>query len=1184
MGGVVLLTGATGFLGAQVARRLLAQTDHDVVALVRAADRRAAARRLARAWWDWPELAAQVIDAEGGAPDPPGDPRGGVAATAGDGRGGRVLAVAGDLRAPGLGLDPAAWRGLARRVTHIVHTAADLRLTAPLDELRRTNVAGVANLLELARAARRDHGLARLTHVSTAYVAGLRPDEVPEDGLTDRFGFANGYERSKYEGERLVRAARGELPVTVVRPAMIVGDARTGAVRTFNTFYVPLRRYLARRRRLVPVRRGLRVNIVPVDWVADAVVRLTFDPAAEGRTVHLTAPFDSLPTAAELVGLTRRWAAEHLGVRLPRPLFVPLPAAALGELRALVPYLAERRRFRRDHADRLLGRYQPDWRAYLPRLLAYACAHGFMHRCGRTVHEQVLHRLTGRSRPVTYQDLGGTSAVGRDAGEVRAEMLAAAGALRRLGVRPGDRVALVGVNSTRYLTVDVAVGLAGAVGVPLHPTSPPAELDEILAVSGARLLLVGAPDVLARLGELRSRLPVVSFRPGPTPAGVVGWDAFLALGRRGPDGGPHAPLAPVGPDDLATIRYTSGTTGRPKGVAFTHRQLRWMAETLASLLPWPARTRPASYLSFLPMNHVVEGILATYAPYWLPAPVRIAFLDDFRQVREALPKVRPTIFFSVPRLYEKAWAALAAGRLGRRYLHGAHGLERRLEREVLRRALLRRAGLDRCAQLVVGSAPASPDLLARLHDLGIEVHDAYGLTEAPLVTLNRHGRNRIGTVGEPLPETAVRIAPDGEVLVRGPQVTPGYVDAGDGALTPWEGTARWRSDPGQPFRDGWLATGDLGHLTPDGLLVVNGRRKELLKTSYGKYLHPARVEALLRELPGVAEAMVVGEGRPYCVALLWTDTPGGPPAGLDEAMAEVNARLERPQQVRRWRVLPDDLSVERGDLTVNLKLRRTVVAERLREDIAALYDQPSGVHPGGFGGPEQVRVPRSVRGSGGPEQVRVPRSTQAAPAMSLTLRLMEHHVPAVARRAALRALFATTAEAFGAPVPPLAGLSADELLRRYARFTREQAEGALRGGRDLPALQARLEWGARALGSRLRTRLRIRTTQEALVAARVVYRLLDIDFDGTAHGEVTVRHCSFSAFYRPEVCRLVGALDEGLLAGLTGGHRLAFTQRITEGAPVCLARLLPQSTGGPPDPPGDPHLLRSPGPPGDERG
>jgi hypothetical protein len=175
--------------------------------------------------------------------------------------------------------------------------------------------------------------------------------------------------------------------------------------------------------------------------------------------------------------------------------------------------------------------------------------------------------------------------------------------------------------------------------------------------------------------------------------------------------------------------------------------------------------------------------------------------------------------------------------------------------------------------------------------------------------------------------------------------------------------------------------------------------------------------------------------------------------------------------------------------------------------------------------------------------------------MSLALRLLDGHVPAVARRAALRALFATTAAGFGCPVPPLHGLDADALLRRYAEFTRHQAEAALGDGRDLPVLHDRLERRARALGARLRTGLRLHTTEDAMAAARVVYGLLDIDLRGTRDGEITVRRCPFSEVYSADVCRLVGALDSGLLAGLSGADRLEFTQRITEGAPCCLAQL-----------------------------
>jgi predicted ArsR family transcriptional regulator len=175
--------------------------------------------------------------------------------------------------------------------------------------------------------------------------------------------------------------------------------------------------------------------------------------------------------------------------------------------------------------------------------------------------------------------------------------------------------------------------------------------------------------------------------------------------------------------------------------------------------------------------------------------------------------------------------------------------------------------------------------------------------------------------------------------------------------------------------------------------------------------------------------------------------------------------------------------------------------------------------------------------------------------MSLALRLLDGHVPAVVRRAALRALFATTAAGFGCPVTPLDGLDAEALLRRYTQFTRDQAEAALRDGRDLPALHDRLERGAHALGARLRAGLRLRTTEDAMAAARVVYGLLDIDLRGNKRGEITVRRCPFSEVYSAEVCRLVGALDSGLLAGLSGADRLEFTQRITEGAPTCLARL-----------------------------
>jgi long-chain acyl-CoA synthetase len=390
--------------------------------------------------------------------------------------------------------------------------------------------------------------------------------------------------------------------------------------------------------------------------------------------------------------------------------------------------------------------------------------------------------------------------------------------------------------------------------------------------------------------------------------------------------------------DLATLRYTSGTTGRPKGVSFQHQQLRWMGQTMASLLPWQARNRTAHYVSFLPMNHVVEGILATYCPFYVPAAVNIYFLEDLKELQRVLPRARPTIFFSVPRIYERIWEALEGNPLGRRYLRLPGGrlagrLGKRALRALLRRQTLRKAGLDRCAQLISGSAPCGEGLLQNFRELGIEIHNAYGMTEAPLVTLNRLGANRLGTVGAPLPQTEIRVAEDGEVWVRGPQVMAGYFDDQAGGETV------------QPFRDGWLLTGDLGDFSPEGSLVLKGRKKELLKTSYGKYVQPAKVESRLREIPGVAEAMLVGEERPYCVALLWVHAKALDASArqrIDRLVGQVNHGLSHPEQVKRWAVLANDLSVEAGDLTPNLKLKRQAIARRLQAVLEGLY---AGIGP-----------------------------------------------------------------------------------------------------------------------------------------------------------------------------------------------------------------------------------------------
>lgn len=933
----ILLTGATGFLGTQVALNLLRNTDASILTLVRAGDHQAALQRLRREWWDWPELIAAL--------------------------GERVSALSGDICQPNLGLPPQDYQRLAEQVTHIIHTAADVRLFAPIDVLRQVNVTGTRHLLELARAAHQGHGLQRFAHVSTAYVAGARSGPVAEAELTDRYGFSSPYERSKYEAERLVREASEleigpttasplpPLPVSIFRPGMIVGDSHSGAVKAFNTLYYPLRLYMTSRLRIAPARPDLRVDLVPVDYVASAITRLTFDPRAAGLTFHLTASPDKAPRLDEFIHFTRGWARREQHLRLPRPVFLPVPGlgklAALPMLRTLVKHLAGRDAaalpsllayfqkqpvFLRDNTDRLAGPYPHRWQDLLPPLLEYAVRHSFWHRTSRTVHEQILYRLNSRTRPVIFHDLAAAQTdpaqlvqTTRPAVELQAEVLAAARAFRVLGIQPGQRIAILGANSTRYFSSVLACGLAGAVSVPLYPTLPLEELGRLLEDCQARMLLIDAPEVLARLGKLHFTGPVVSIcdpsgaAPGPGAQNVYDWSAFLALGRD-----QSQPLPQVMLDAPAVLFYTSGTTGRPKAVIYRHDQLRWLAEALAALYPWRERNRWGAYLSYLPMSHVVEGILATYSPYYVPAALDIYFLHDFHALPQALKLARPTIFFSVPRFFEKVRAAFLQNRLARFYLRTQAGPLRNLLRPLLRRGLLRKAGLDRARQMLVGSAPTSTELLAFFQELGIPIHNAYGLTEAPLVSVNRLGHNQVDTVGEVLPETSIHFGPDGEVLIAGPQVADGYLEGG--RL--------------HPFPEGWFSTGDLGRLSAEGFLSLHGRKKDILITAYGENILPTAIETRLRAIPGVAEVLLVGDGRPYCAALFWLEEPTCGPqiiTDIQEGVTAINLTLPRPARVRRWAVVRGNLTVANGCLTASMKVKRVLVTERMKALIEALY-------------------------------------------------------------------------------------------------------------------------------------------------------------------------------------------------------------------------------------------------------
>jgi long-chain acyl-CoA synthetase len=908
----VMITGATGFLGTQIIQRLINKTDYEILALVRGEDKLSAMNRLRRAWWEFPDLKSAI--------------------------GQRIHLLNGDITQDQLAIPDDQYEKLAATVTHIIHTAADLHLNAPLEDLRKTNQTGTLNVLQLAHKIHENGNLKRFSHVSTAYVAGRRKGYINEDSLTDELGFLSNYERSKYESELEVKNTK--LPLSIFRPGMIVGDSRSGYIKTFNTFYTPLRLYLTGKQRIIPIKPTEKINIIPVDYVADAVATLTFDQRAEGLTFHLTSPYDCQPTVEELIKFVRKWALDTLDFELPRPIFAPILAYVISKIsnsklisnpqskkkletiNTLAPYFNEDREFSLKNTEKLMGDYQLDWKSFMPKILKFAVYMGFFHRSERTVHEQILFRLKSRSRPVKYYDIIDGQYYLRSTSKIYEEMLQTARSLKKLNISKGDRVAIVGHNSTRYLILDVAIGLVGAVSVPLYYTSSVGEIKDIIKDCEASLFFVGVPDILNKLKDSDDNFNLISFSDGKTDSKIMDWGEFIDLGKYSD----YELSAPVDLDDIATIRYTSGTTGRPRGVMFTHGKLRWMAEYISSMPPWKNRIEEVSYLSFLPMNHVVEGIMGLYGPYYAPAHLNLYFLKDFQNLPRALRRVRPNIFFSVPRFYEKVWSEVTENSMGKLYSKTSNGLIKNFMRRLIKRSILKKAGLDRCAQLIVGSAPVSEDLLMYFHELGIEIFNAYGLTEAPLLTMNLLGKNRIGTVGEPLPSTKVDIAPDGEVIVKGPQVMSGYLNSD-------------QNKHSSPFKDGWLYTGDFGYLTPEGSLVITGRKKELLVNSYGKTISPLKIESMLKDIPHIAEALLIGEGKPYCSALLWLEDDSVEKKEISSAIKDINHRVSRPEEIKKWVALKNDLSIENGDLTANLKLKRLNIVNRYDRVVSYIYEK-----------------------------------------------------------------------------------------------------------------------------------------------------------------------------------------------------------------------------------------------------
>jgi long-chain acyl-CoA synthetase len=544
----------------------------------------------------------------------------------------------------------------------------------------------------------------------------------------------------------------------------------------------------------------------------------------------------------------------------------------------------------------------------------------------------------GRTTPayLAEEPEGWRSVTWDEAGE-RVEALAH-GLLAR-GVGPGDKVAILSRTNVEWVLLDWAIMSIGAVVVGLYPTTAAAEVGYILGHAEAVLGFVEDEQQLAKVDAARTEAPNLR-------------DVLLLSQLPGLEDEGRANVAAVLPepdeDDLATLIYTSGTTGPPKGVMLTHRNL----VTAATRNERPLMRADDVVVLFLPLAHCYGRLVAQAGAFF---GYTVAFCADANRLGEALERVRPTILPAVPRVYEKihgavlgeieragglkqrigTWAIRIGAEVSRRERAGssltpALRAKRRLaDRLVFSKARARLGGRLRFGGS--GAAPLSLDVLEFFHALGVLIVEGYGLTEsAASATANHPDEYRFGTVGPPVEGCEIKLDEDGEILLRSDTIFAGYYKdaaATEAALT----------------EDGWLRTGDVGELDDAGFLKITDRKKDILITAGGKNVAPQNLENALKTSRFVSQAIVIGDRRPYVTALITLDAAevaasGGDPEELVQELVDaVNRNHTRVEQIKRFRILPRDLSIEEGELTPTLKLRRRVVQDHFAGEIDALY-------------------------------------------------------------------------------------------------------------------------------------------------------------------------------------------------------------------------------------------------------
>ncbi len=573
----------------------------------------------------------------------------------------------------------------------------------------------------------------------------------------------------------------------------------------------------------------------------------------------------------------------------------------------------------------------------------------------RNLARAMLYRQSGKWLPISSSDL-------------QRNVAATVRVLQEVGVNRGDRVAILSENRPEWSTADFAILLLGAVTVPVYATLTPEQTAYTVRDSSARVIFVSTDNQLRKICSVLPQTEIqhiVIMDPLQIPSEAARlctrMDQFMTQGPLVLDPQTESRARSVRPDDLATIIYTSGTTGTSKGAMLTHGN---MASNInCSLLGFDMRPGHVS-VSFLPLSHVTARHVDLAMIY---NGVTLAYCPFMENLPATLLEVQPTLCVAVPRVYEKIYAktemtargfpnraiyrwSLAVGRA-----HKAEVLEGKVPASLMWKLANKlvfskvRAGMGgKVETFISGGAPLGRELAEWYAMVGIRIHEGYGLTEtSPVIAVNSPANHRIGTVGKILPNLEVRIAGDGEILVRGPSVFKGY----------WNRPEETR----MAFEDGWFKTGDIGHLDSDEYLSVTDRKKELIKTSGGKFIAPQPIENSLKLNPLVGCAAIIGDKRKFAFVILspnfalleqWASENDVSFSSRAELIAnpkvqalyeglveEINKNLARFEKLKRVLLVPDEFTAENGALTPTMKLRRRVIDERYRSQIDELYAQ-----------------------------------------------------------------------------------------------------------------------------------------------------------------------------------------------------------------------------------------------------